>query len=164
MIRTLHCRRPTNAWRATADPLRVRVLISNQTPVLHRTCAPGQPCPFLIFAVRRMISGPTSSLVIHNCSSRTGYPTPSCTLRSVSREPDRLTCGTLIRVLPEAADAYNCPALGVPHSYVHKCEVGERRVDPLELIRWCWACGQAPEVFLAELADTLKKRQRTKRG
>ena len=52
--------------------------------------------------------------------------------------------------------------LGVPHSYVHKCEVGERRIDPLELIRWCWACGQAPEEFVGDLAKTLKKTRRSK--
>ncbi len=50
--------------------------------------------------------------------------------------------------------------LGLPHSYVHKCEVGERRIDPLELIRWCWACDQPPEEDVAELAKTLKKKRR----
>jgi ribosome-binding protein aMBF1 (putative translation factor) len=31
-----------------------------------------------------------------------------------------------------------------PHTYVHKCEVGDRRIDPLELIAWCRACGISP--------------------
>jgi hypothetical protein len=31
--------------------------------------------------------------------------------------------------------------LNKPHSYVHKAEVGDRRVDPLEFIAWCEACG-----------------------
>lgn len=52
--------------------------------------------------------------------------------------------------------------LGVAHSYVHKCEVGERRIDPLELIRWCWACNQDPEAFVADLAKTLMKKRRIK--
>jgi hypothetical protein len=31
-----------------------------------------------------------------------------------------------------------------PHTYVHKCEAGERRIDPLELIAWCRACKILP--------------------
>ena len=31
-----------------------------------------------------------------------------------------------------------------PHSYVHKVEVGDRRVDPLEFVAWCVACGIDP--------------------
>ena len=31
-----------------------------------------------------------------------------------------------------------------PPSYVHKCEVADRRIDPLELVDWCRACGVAP--------------------
>lgn len=37
-----------------------------------------------------------------------------------------------------------------PHSYVHKVEVGDRRIDPIEFIAWCHACErQAP----ASLSD-----------
>ena len=28
-----------------------------------------------------------------------------------------------------------------PPSYVHKVEVGDRRIDPIEFIAWCRACG-----------------------
>jgi hypothetical protein len=28
-----------------------------------------------------------------------------------------------------------------PPSYVHKCEVADRRIDPIELIAWAKACG-----------------------
>ncbi len=28
-----------------------------------------------------------------------------------------------------------------PPSFVHKVEVGERRIDPIEFITWCRACG-----------------------
>jgi transcriptional regulator with XRE-family HTH domain len=35
-----------------------------------------------------------------------------------------------------------------PPSYVHKTEVGERRVDPLEFIAWCRACGRDPATSL----------------
>jgi len=31
-----------------------------------------------------------------------------------------------------------------PHSYVHKTEVGDRRIDPLEFIAWSAACGLKP--------------------
>jgi hypothetical protein len=27
-----------------------------------------------------------------------------------------------------------------PHSYVHKCEVAERKLDPFELLEWLEAC------------------------
>lgn len=30
------------------------------------------------------------------------------------------------------------------HSYVHKSEAGERKVDPLEWARWCVACETDP--------------------
>jgi hypothetical protein len=36
-----------------------------------------------------------------------------------------------------------------PPSYVHKSEVGDRRVDPLEFIAWCRACGLEPGEALA---------------
>lgn len=31
-----------------------------------------------------------------------------------------------------------------PPSYVHKCEVAERKIDPLELLDWWKACGLDP--------------------
>lgn len=38
-----------------------------------------------------------------------------------------------------------------PHSYVHKTEVGERRIDPLEFIAWCRACGLQPSATITQL-------------
>ncbi len=38
-----------------------------------------------------------------------------------------------------------------PHTYVHKTETGDRRVDPMEFIRWCRACGLDPAESLREL-------------
>ena len=38
-----------------------------------------------------------------------------------------------------------------PHTFVHKCEVGSRRVDPLELIAWCRACGVSPSRAIARI-------------
>ncbi len=35
-------------------------------------------------------------------------------------------------------------ALGRPHSYVYKVEHAERRIDPVEFVAWCRACGSDP--------------------
>ena len=35
--------------------------------------------------------------------------------------------------------------LRVTHVFVHKSEIGERRVDITEFIDWCYACGADPE-------------------
>jgi transcriptional regulator with XRE-family HTH domain len=34
-------------------------------------------------------------------------------------------------------------------SYVHKVEVGDRRIDPLEFIAWCRGCGIDPPAALS---------------
>jgi Helix-turn-helix domain len=44
-----------------------------------------------------------------------------------------------------------------PPSYVHKCEVGERRVDPLEFIDWCRACGMQPDAALLRVERSCPK-------
>jgi DNA-binding XRE family transcriptional regulator len=41
--------------------------------------------------------------------------------------------------------------LGNTHVFVHKSEVGERRVDVAEFIDWCIACGCEPEEMLRSL-------------
>jgi transcriptional regulator with XRE-family HTH domain len=38
-----------------------------------------------------------------------------------------------------------------PPSFVHKTEVADRRIDPLELIAWCLACGVDPAKGIAEI-------------
>lgn len=38
-----------------------------------------------------------------------------------------------------------------PHSYVYKVENGERRIDPVEFVAWCKACGVSPPVAIAEV-------------
>ena len=40
-----------------------------------------------------------------------------------------------------------------PHTYVHKTEVGDRRIDPIELVRWAIACGLDPQDALQSVAD-----------
>lgn len=29
-----------------------------------------------------------------------------------------------------------------PHTFVHKVESGDRRIDPIEFARWCRTCGR----------------------
>ena len=36
-------------------------------------------------------------------------------------------------------------------SFVHKVEVGDRRIDPLEFIAWCRACGLDAPTALADI-------------
>jgi transcriptional regulator with XRE-family HTH domain len=35
--------------------------------------------------------------------------------------------------------------LGRDHVFIHKSEIGERRVDVTEFMDWCMACGTNPE-------------------
>ena len=44
--------------------------------------------------------------------------------------------------------------LGKPQSYVSKAEMGERRLDFLETIDFCAACGVALEVLVSGLGET----------
>ena len=41
--------------------------------------------------------------------------------------------------------------LRLTHSLVHNCEAAERRVDVMEFVDWCAACGQDPVRALKEL-------------
>jgi predicted transcriptional regulator len=41
--------------------------------------------------------------------------------------------------------------LAKPASYVHKSEVGDRRIDALEFISWCVACRRDPSRSLHEV-------------
>jgi predicted transcriptional regulator len=38
-----------------------------------------------------------------------------------------------------------------PHSYVHKVEVGDRRIDPVEFVAWCKACRVDPRTAIARI-------------
>ncbi len=43
--------------------------------------------------------------------------------------------------------------LGKPHSFVHKSEIGERRLDVLEFIAFCRAIGREPAEAIQEVAN-----------
>ena len=45
--------------------------------------------------------------------------------------------------------------LGKPPSYVAKSELGERRLDVLEMIAWCAGCNSDPHAFLKRLVRAL---------
>lgn len=44
-----------------------------------------------------------------------------------------------------------------PQQYVSRCEVGERRLDAVELIEWCEALGADVNVFLSDLQAMLRQ-------
>lgn len=41
--------------------------------------------------------------------------------------------------------------LGKPHSFVAKVEHGDRRIDPVEFVEWCRACGTDPAEAITAL-------------
>lgn len=54
---------------------------------------------------------------------------------------------TLLRKWREDADLTQRDLAAVlerPHTFVHKAEVGERRLDPCEWAEWATACGISP--------------------
>ena len=55
----------------------------------------------------------------------------------------RRMCGLLRdwRAKAELTQRELATRLKRPPSFVHKVEVGERRIDPIEFIAWCRACG-----------------------
>jgi transcriptional regulator with XRE-family HTH domain len=38
--------------------------------------------------------------------------------------------------------------LGRAHTIIHKCETGDRRIDPIELGKWASLCGVPPKALL----------------
>lgn len=63
-------------------------------------------------------------------------------LCSILRE-QRLEAGLTIRELGAK--------LKRPYSMVSKVERGERRIDPVEFVAWCKACGVAPSEAIARI-------------
>jgi len=48
------------------------------------------------------------------------------------------------RLAAELTQAELAKVFGRPHTFVHKVESGDRRIDPVEFVRWCKACGVDP--------------------
>lgn len=42
--------------------------------------------------------------------------------------------------------------LGKPYSFVSKVERGERRIDPVEFVAWCKACGVDPKDAIGKIS------------
>lgn len=78
----------------------------------------------------------------------------------------------LLRTLREEADLTQRALgelLGKPQSWIHNCEVGNRRVDVAEFAAWARACGTEPQAafarFLGDSTSSHKsKMQRSPRG
>ena len=66
-----------------------------------------------------------------------------------------LTAVRSMRVGAGLSQAALAEHLGKPPSYVAKSELGERRLDVLELLAWCKACDADPHAFLKRLVRTL---------
>lgn len=49
--------------------------------------------------------------------------------------------------------------LGKPQQYVSRCEVGERRLDAVELIEWCDALGADVNAFFVDLRHALNNQK-----
>jgi len=71
--------------------------------------------------------------------------------------PYRRLCKVLFQLREEAGLTIRALAarLEKPYSFVYKVEHGERRIDPIEFIAWCRACGSDP-------ADTLRTVERAR--
>jgi len=65
----------------------------------------------------------------------------------------RRLCALLRQWRQDAALTQRALALRLrkPHSYIHKVEVGDRRIDPIEFIAWCRACEREAPASLAEV-------------
>ena len=67
---------------------------------------------------------------------------------------------TMLRALRKAASLTQrelASKLTVTHVWVHKSEIGERRVDITEFLDWCVACGVDPTTAFKELVRLGKR-------
>ena len=60
-----------------------------------------------------------------------------------------------IRAQAGLSQAALATQLGKPPSYVAKSELGERRLDVLEVLAWCRACDTDPLAFLKRIIRAL---------
>jgi len=62
-------------------------------------------------------------------------------------------CALLLRLRTEAQLTQRDLAekLGMHNSMVHRSEIGDRRIDPVEFADWCRACGVDPAKAIREV-------------
>ncbi len=65
----------------------------------------------------------------------------------------RRLCKHLLAMRDEAELSQRALAalLGKPHSFVAKVEHGDRRIDPVEFVQWCQACGVEPSQAIKQI-------------
>ncbi|MCA8972312.1 MAG: helix-turn-helix transcriptional regulator [Planctomycetes bacterium] len=69
-------------------------------------------------------------------------------------KPGYRTLRTLLRCMREEAGLTQrdlAAKLRMHNSMVHRSETGDRRIDPVEFVAWCRACGCDPAVEIARL-------------
>ena len=90
-------------------------------------------------------------MALNSCQGRAGLLSAGMATKSqhsAAYEPLR----TLLRALREEAELSQRElgaVLGKPQSWVHNCEVGNRRVDVAEFAAWATACGVEPATAFA---------------
>lgn len=62
-----------------------------------------------------------------------------------------------IRTEAEMTQSELGKAFKKPHTFIHKIEKGDRRIDPIEFSRWCKACGADPMATLKSVIRGMKK-------
>jgi len=62
-------------------------------------------------------------------------------------------CGMLQRMRTDAGLTQRelAEKLGMHNSMVHRSEIGDRRIDPVEFAAWCRACGANPSEAIRQL-------------
>ena len=62
-------------------------------------------------------------------------------------------CGMMQRMRADAGLTQRALAekLGMHNTMVHRSEIGDRRIDPVEFAAWCRACGVDPGKAVREL-------------
>jgi len=81
--------------------------------------------------------------------------------------PDYEPLKAILRTLREEAELTQRDLgelLGKPQSWIHNCEVGNRRVDVAEFAGWTSACGVEPTVALARFLAANANPVRAKRA
>ncbi|NJO17099.1 MAG: helix-turn-helix domain-containing protein [Thioploca sp.] len=76
--------------------------------------------------------------------------------KTIYSQQNQLLCKALKEMRERAGLTQRklCRKLGREHSFISKCELGERRVDIIEFYWICKACGVCPEEETQKLMNT----------